>query len=153
MADISVLNVEGIDYDVKDVTARTEVTPISRGGTNATTESSARANLSVVPWVIVTADAISTFWEAISSAGSNYIGVATFRVKDTSGWMAMDTSDLWYNGIAFWQNPPNTTYDVCGTLLVRANGSTYTSLYKGIVSGNSTDGYTISWSKIQETSL
>jgi hypothetical protein len=35
MSDISKINVEGVDYDVKDVVARTEVIPIERGGTGA----------------------------------------------------------------------------------------------------------------------
>lgn len=153
MADVSKIRVDGVDYDVKDTTARTEITPIERGGTGASNLYSARANLSVVPWAIITADTLSTFWESISNVGNNYIGCVAFRAKDTSGWMAMSTSNLWYNGLAFWQNSPESTNDVCGTILTRANGSTYQSIYKGIVSGNSTNGYTVTWSKLQETSV
>lgn len=37
MADVSKIRVDGVDYDIKDNTARTEVTPIERGGTGNTT--------------------------------------------------------------------------------------------------------------------
>ena len=41
MADVSKIRVDGVDYDVKDATARTEVTPIARGGTGAITKETA----------------------------------------------------------------------------------------------------------------
>lgn len=46
MSDISKINVDGVDYDVKDVTARTEITPIERGGTgNSTIDGSCKTLL------------------------------------------------------------------------------------------------------------
>lgn len=54
MSDISKINVDGVDYDVKDVTARTEITPIERGGTGASTISEARKKLSVPIYVNLT---------------------------------------------------------------------------------------------------
>lgn len=45
MSDISKINVNGVDYDVKDTIARTEVTPIERGGTGSTVKEKAIESL------------------------------------------------------------------------------------------------------------
>lgn len=47
MSDISKINVGGTEYNLKDSTARTEVQPIARGGTGATTAAGALSNLGI----------------------------------------------------------------------------------------------------------
>lgn len=47
MADVSKIRVDGVDYDVKDATARSEIVPITRGGTGSNTAEQSRRSLGV----------------------------------------------------------------------------------------------------------
>lgn len=47
MSDISKINVGGTEYNIKDNTARTEIQPVARGGTGATTAAGALSNLGI----------------------------------------------------------------------------------------------------------
>ena len=91
MSDISKINVDGVDYDVKDVTARTETTPIERGGTGATTQEQALSNLKAAPQKFVSyemnvndTDELDNALQTMYSL-AGYGGVKIGRINDING--------------------------------------------------------------------
>jgi len=108
------------------------------------------ADASATPWTVSYADTFETFWNDIYTAADG-MGAVAFRLKDTGGWGAAGTANSWYNGVAFWQNPPTGTDNVSGTIITRLNSDTNLALYKGVVTGNATDGYTLNWHKVYDT--
>jgi len=104
----------------------------------------------LTPWLAVYADTFEVFWNEIYGVASD-VGMAAFRLKDTGGFGPLKTANTWYNGITFWQNPPTSEDNINGTVLLRMNSPTNWVLYKGIVSGNATNGYTVNWMSVYDT--
>lgn len=91
MADVSKIRVDGVDYDVKDATARTEITPIERGGTGSTTQSQALSNLKAAPQAFVSYEANVNTTDELDNALqtmynlAGYGGVKIGRINDING--------------------------------------------------------------------
>lgn len=108
------------------------------------------SDISATPWTLIHADTFETFWTAICNTAES-VGMVAFRLKDTGGWGPTQTTNMWYNGIVFWQNPPSSTDSTNALILLRVNAPTNEVLYKGAVSGNESSGYTVTWARVYDT--
>ena len=108
------------------------------------------SDISATPWTLSYADTFETFWNDICTAAGG-MGMVAFRTKDTGGWGPTKAANTWLNGVAFWQNPHTGTDDVNGTIILRLHSTSNSAIYKGIVTGNTTSGYTLVWHKLYDT--
>lgn len=93
MSDISKINVGGTEYNLKDSTARTEIQPVARGGTGATTAAGALSNLGIsgifsrvtyeVRNVSISAGADNTQTFNVTRPGYTAIAVSAFYISFT----------------------------------------------------------------------
>ena len=133
--------------------SKTSIIPVENGGTGANNAGNALANLSGVPWVKVNCDTFTDFWTQVCAAAKNITGFVGVRVKDEGGWGPTNYAGVWFNGFAFWQNAPSATYDTSGTVVLRQDSTTNHALYKGVVRGITTDGFTVEWSKMFDNDM